>query len=91
MRQTNDQRRRGVFHCRYIAANSRNRTQRVRCIRLATNTPGSGRGSWYVARAKVLSVGLSKDSPLPMGPAFEGAGAENGLVPCLQRSGFITY
>jgi hypothetical protein len=27
--------------------------------RLATNTAGSGRGPWYLARAKALSVGLS--------------------------------
>ena len=27
--------------------------------RLASNTAGSGRGSWYLARAKALSVGLS--------------------------------
>src|ERR1700676_3401393 len=27
--------------------------------RLATNTPGSGRGPWYLARSKALSVGLS--------------------------------
>ena len=26
--------------------------------RLATNTAGSGRGPWYLARAKALSVGL---------------------------------
>jgi hypothetical protein len=26
---------------------------------LATNTAGSGRGPWYLARAKALSVGLS--------------------------------
>jgi hypothetical protein len=27
--------------------------------RLASNTAGSGRGPWYLARAKALSVGLS--------------------------------
>jgi RNA-directed DNA polymerase len=27
--------------------------------RLASNTAGSGRGSWYIARSKALSVGLS--------------------------------
>jgi RNA-directed DNA polymerase len=27
--------------------------------RLARNTAGSGRGPWYLARAKALSVGLS--------------------------------
>jgi RNA-directed DNA polymerase len=28
-------------------------------LRLASNTAGSGRGSWYLAKAKALSVGLS--------------------------------
>jgi RNA-directed DNA polymerase len=28
------------------------------CPRLASNTAGSGRGPWYLARAKALSVGL---------------------------------
>jgi RNA-directed DNA polymerase len=27
--------------------------------RLASNTAGSGRGPWYLAKAKALSVGLS--------------------------------
>jgi RNA-directed DNA polymerase len=38
--------------------------------RLANNTAGSGRGPWYLARAKALSVGLSnayfKSLGLPM-------------------------
>jgi RNA-directed DNA polymerase len=29
--------------------------------RLASNTAGSGRGPWYLARAKALSVGLSNE------------------------------
>jgi RNA-directed DNA polymerase len=33
-------------------------TRRVR-PQLAANTAGSGRGPWYLARAKALSVGLS--------------------------------
>ncbi len=28
-------------------------------LRLASNTAGSGRGPWYLAKAKALSVGLS--------------------------------
>jgi RNA-directed DNA polymerase len=27
--------------------------------RLASNTAGSGRGPWYLAKAKALSIGLS--------------------------------
>jgi hypothetical protein len=33
--------------------------------RLASNTAGSGRGSWYIAHAKALSVALSS-APLPL-------------------------
>jgi len=47
--------------------------------RLASNTAGSGRGPWYLARAKALSVGLSNAyfKSLGLPTLIEGASVTN--------------
>src|SRR5207253_3643296 len=47
--------------------------------RLASNTAGSGRGPWYLARAKALSVGLSNAyfKSLGLPSLIEGASVTN--------------